>query len=413
MVEKPYSWETGAKLEEHSKRKHKVTREYLARYLAVRCALPQQARFRFAVVDGFAGAGKYQCGTSGSPLIFIEVLREAIEAFNARRQAESMSPLDIECLLILNDYDESAIELLKSNVAPLLAEAKENAPRLHLRVEYFSDTFEIAYPLMKGVLQEGRYHNVIFNLDQCGHSRVELGTIADIIASFLSSEVFYTFGIASLLAFLEQSDPARLARQLGPFGLGPSDLSKLDGLMNKNAWLGAAERIVFSSFQRCATYVSPFSINNPDGWRYWLIHFSNSVRARQEYNNVLHLNSSAQAHFGRSGLNMLAYDPQDEGNRLYLFDMSGRADAKEQLLDDIPRLVTEFGDTVGVADFYGSIYNATPAHMDDVHSAIIENPDIEVITEQGGERRVAKAIRPADTIRLKRQRSFFPLFPRK
>ena len=28
MVEKPYSWTTGATLEEHSKRKHKVIREY-------------------------------------------------------------------------------------------------------------------------------------------------------------------------------------------------------------------------------------------------------------------------------------------------------------------------------------------------------------------------------------------------
>jgi hypothetical protein len=183
--------------------------------------------------------------------------------------------------------------------------------------------------------------------------------------------------------------------------------------MNKNAWLGAAERIVFGSFQGCATYVSPFSINNPDGWRYWLIHFSNSVRARQEYNNVLHQNSSSQAHFGRSGLNMLSYDPADDANRLYLFDVSGRIEAKKQLYDDIPRLVTEFGDAVDVGEFYGSIYNSTPAHMDDVHAAIMENPDVEVITEQGGERRVANTIKPSDTLRMKMQRTFFPLFPRK
>jgi hypothetical protein len=75
--------------------------------------------------------------------------------------------------------------------------------------------------------------------------------------------------------------------------------------------------------------------------------------------------------------------------------------------------VTEFGDAVGVGDFYGSIYNATPAHMDDVHAAIIENPDIEVITEQGGERRVANTIKPGDVLRMKMQRSFFPIFPRK
>jgi three-Cys-motif partner protein len=413
MVEKPYSWTTGATLEEHSKRKHKVIREYLARYLAVRCQLPQQARFRFAIVDGFSGGGRYRCGTSGSPLIFIEVLREATEAFNLRRQAEGMSPLDIECLLILNDYDKDAVEILMGNVAPLVAEAKENVPKLHLRVEYRSCAFEDAYPGMKQLLLEGRYHNVLFNLDQCGHSRVELNTISDIIASFASSEIFYTFGITPLLAFLRQSDPTRLAKQLGPLGVNPSDLSQLEGLMNKNAWLGAAERIVFGSFQKCATYVSPFSINNPDGWRYWLIHFSNSVRARQEYNNVLHQNSSSQAHFGRSGLNMLAYDPADDANRLYLFDVSGRLEAKKQLYDDIPRLVTEFGDAVGVGDFYGSIYNATPAHMDDVHAAIIENPDIEVITEQGGERRVANTIKPGDVLRMKMQRSFFPLFPRK
>src|SRR5258708_6686567 len=180
--------------------------------------------------------------------------------------------------------------------------------------------------------------------------------------------------------------------------------------MRNRAWLGAGERLVFASFRRCATYVSPFSINNPDGWRYWLIHFASSYRARQEYNNVLHQNSSAQAHFGRSGLHMLSFDPTHDSNALYLFDISGRTEAKSQLSEDIPRLVTEFGDAVGVGEFYRSIYNMTPAHMDDVHAAIIENPDLEVITEHGGERRKANTIELGDTLRIKRQRSFFPMF---
>jgi hypothetical protein len=178
--------------------------------------------------------------------------------------------------------------------------------------------------------------------------------------------------------------------------------------MNNSAWLGTAERIVFDAFKRCAAFVSPFSINNPDGWRYWLIHFANFYRARQEYNNILHANSSAQAHFGRSGLNMLSYDPAHDG-ALYLFDPAGRTEAKKQLFDDIPRLVTDFGDTVGVGEFYGNIYNATPAHMDDVHAVIIDNPDLEVITDSGGERRKANTIRATDTLRIKRQRSF-PIF---
>jgi three-Cys-motif partner protein len=87
VVEKPYEWADGAKLEEHSRRKHKILREYVFDYLTVRCKLPQQERFRLAIVDGFTGGGRYQCGTPGSPLIFIEELKRAVEAVkhSARR----------------------------------------------------------------------------------------------------------------------------------------------------------------------------------------------------------------------------------------------------------------------------------------------------------------------------------------
>jgi hypothetical protein len=268
----------------------------------------------------------------------------------------------------------------------------------------------VAYHEIKQLLELGRYRNVLFNLDQYGHSHVERATLTDISASFTSAEIFYTFAIASLLAFLRKADPRLVTAQLGFLGMTPTDLSSLEGWMNNNAWLGAAERLVFESFRSCATYVSPFSINNPDGWRYWLIHFAGNYRARQEYNNILHLNATMQAHFGRSGLNMLSFDPSDIANSLYLFDVSGRVQAKTQLSEDIPRLLTDFGDAVGVTEFYSTIYNMTPAHMNDVHAAIIENPDLEVRTESGGERRKANTISPSDTLRMKKQRSFFPLF---
>jgi hypothetical protein len=37
---------------------------------------------------------------------------------------------------------------------------------------------------------------------------------------------------------------------------------------------------------------------------------------------------------------------------LYLFDVSGRAESKKKLVEDIPRLVTEFRDAIGVGEFY-------------------------------------------------------------
>lgn len=410
MVEKQYEWVDGATLEEHSRRKHKILQEYFYQYLTVRCQIPQQERFRLAVVDGFAGGGRYRCGTAGSPIIFIEELKRAIDAVNLQRASQGLGSIEIECLLVLNDATRDVVEMLKTHVSPLHAEIKQNVRKLHLHIEYLNEPFEEAYPKIKQLLQQGRYRNVLFNLDQCGHSHVERKTLLDIMRSYQSAEIFYTFAIKALVAFLRKSDPIMLAAQLSYIGLDSADLKTLEGTMNRSSWLGTAEQLVFEAFRTCAPYVSPFSINNPDGWQYWLIHFANFYRARQVYNNILHQNSSAQAHFGRSGLNMLAYDPTHEAGTLYLFDQSGRKSAKGQLLEDIPRLISESGDVIGVGGFYESIYNATPAHTDDVHTAIIDNPDIEVITPAGGERQKANTISVNDVLKLKTQRSFFPMF---
>lgn len=410
-MEKPYQWANGATLEDHSRRKLTILREYVFDYLSVRCKRPQQERFRLAIVDGFSGGGRYDDGTPGSPLIFIEELRRAVESVNTQRIAQGLNAIEVECLLILNDASKDAIQLLKTQVAPLQAEIATTCPKLHLRVEYLMMPFEEAYPTIKGFLEQGRYRSVLFNLDQCGHSHVDGNTILDIMNSFPAVEIFYTFVISSLLAFLQKRQPERLRAQLSHLDLGAEDFAALSaGMMSRNDWLGTAERIVFDAFRVYAPYVSPFSINNPEGWRYWLIHFARSYRARQVYNNILHNNATLQAHFGRSGLNMLSYDPRHDEGKLYLFDNVGRTSAKTQLLDDIPQLLSKEGDAMLMTEFYEDIYNVTPAHADDVHAAIIENPDIQVFTPSGGERRKANTIAAGDVIKLKDQRSFFPLF---
>ena len=47
-----------------------------------------------------------------------------------------------------------------------------------------------------------------------------------------------------------------------------------------------------------------------------------------------------------------------------------------------------------------------PAHSKDINRAIFENPDLEVLTSNGGERRKAHTISGDDVLRLKRQMSF-------
>ena len=169
-----------------------------------------------------------------------------------------MSPIDIECLLVLNDSDSKTIALLKENAAPLIARISQNVLRLHLRVEYLEKKFEVVYPEIKQLIERGNYQNVLFNLDQCGTSKVDIDTISNIAASFTSAEIFYTFGIETLVSFLNQSDSAGLAKQLAPFGVTVADLARLDGLMSKQAWLGASRADCIRRFPRMRRLRQPF-----------------------------------------------------------------------------------------------------------------------------------------------------------
>jgi hypothetical protein len=290
-----------------------------------------------------------------------------------------------------------------------LAAIKDQTPNLQIDATLTNLKFETAYPQIRQELVAGRFGNVIFNLDPCANSVVDRATIIDIMTSFRSGEVFLTFMIQSLLTFLRKSDPVGLLKQVQHLGLNKTDLDVFEPLMAKREWLGTAERLVYNSFAGCSPFVSPFSMHNPEGWRYWLMHFSNSARARQVYNDVLHRNATHQAHFGRSGLNMLSYDPEREGG-LYLFEDDGRKEAVAQLMVDVPRAVASFGDAVGVEAFYRDIYNDTAAHSDDIKAAMFNSEDLEIVTRNGGERRKSGTISNDDMIRLKSQRSFHLLW---
>ncbi len=291
-----------------------------------------------------------------------------------------------------------------------MIQAKDTEPNLYIEPKFLTKAFDDAFPQITIRLKAAKCGNVIFNLDQCGYSHVTSINIKHIMSSWRSAEVLLTFMIESMLAFLSQQ------KDSPSVPLEPEVKQKVDlllndrGLLIKKQWLGEAEKIAFAHLKGCAPYVSPFSINNPTGWRYWLMHFANAYRARQVYNNVLHQNSMSQAHFGRLGLSMLSYNPAENEGQLYLFEKDSRNLAKKSLYDDIPRFIAESGDTMAMKDFYATAYSETPAHSDDIHEMIMKNPDMEVITEKGGKRREATAIKESDTLKLKSQKSLFFMF---
>src|SRR3546814_11515668 len=70
------------------------------------------------------------------------------------------SAIEVEFLLIFNDENRDAIELLKTHVAPVQADIAQTCPKLHVRSEYLNELFEDAYPKIKGLLDQGRYRSV-------------------------------------------------------------------------------------------------------------------------------------------------------------------------------------------------------------------------------------------------------------
>ena len=406
MVKKIQKWEDGIKLEEHSRRKHKILHDYFRRYLLERCKNPLSRGFRLAIIDGFAGGGEYENGSPGSPVIFADTLFKTVAEINYLR-SDHMPTLKVDCLLILNDADKEAVQSLQKIVRPFREQSNDETNNVKLEIQIHHGKFEESVDKFCTLLKKMRYRNVIYNLDQYGHSCVSQETIHRLVHSEKSVEVFLTYAIDALLAFLSKKKPEIYRKQLARLSLPSAKLEFTNELMSKVEWLGSIERNVFDYFYKCSSYVSPFSINNPKGWRYWFMHFAKNYRARQIYNDVLHDNSNALAHFGRAGLNMLSYEPKSESCLLHHFDKVAREKALDQLPDDIARLVSDGGDIISISEFYHSIYNETPAHSDDIHFAIFANHDLEILTPSGNQRRSPHTISLEDFLRLKKQMSFF------
>ncbi|EGH44126.1 hypothetical protein PSYPI_17737, partial [Pseudomonas syringae pv. pisi str. 1704B] len=181
MAKKKYDWEEGAILEEHSRKKHQILRDYFYQYVITRCKHPQVRKFRLAVVDGFSGAGRYKCGTAGSPIIFVEELNRALTDINTYRAVNNLPLVDIECSLFLNDAERMAIDILERVLNPIILHRSISNSRLKIQARYSTELFEHVYPRIKAQIKSEKYPNIIFNLDQCGHSHVDTATLIDMM----------------------------------------------------------------------------------------------------------------------------------------------------------------------------------------------------------------------------------------
>lgn len=417
MVTRHIDWASPPKIEEHSKIKLIILRQYFRDYLRVRCADPRQEKFRLAIIDGFSGGGRYGCGTSGSPLVFLEVLDLMAVELNMYRANNGMKPITLDCQFIACDTDRIAIETLGEHIYKLKQERLSEQKFLNIQIDLRNCDFALEYLNIKNNLKNRKISNTIFVLDQYGYASVSIPMLKEILSEFKNAEIFLNFPARALQSFLPGRGKFEAkAHNYEKLGFDSEEISKIlakgDTIPNGRL-LGEVENFLFSTFKDVAEYVSPFAIHEPGKWGYWWMHFANRVKARQVYNAVLHENSNHQVHYGRSGLQMLGNKSTLEQNDLYLFSNSCRENSKSELVEDVARLVASQNRQVKVSDFNKLAFKETPAHGDDISHAIFDNPELVVLTKTGSARRTPQNLRPDDTIILKDQKSFYPasIFP--
>lgn len=411
MVKHIYPWADGVPLEDHTAKKLNILRSYFHNYLRVKCT-PLNRKFRIAIVDGFAGGGAYKCGTSGSPLVFLEELAAFADQTVMWRKQRNIPALEsIECLFIVNEIDAEANLKLDGLLSQWEIENKLSQRLLNVKIQRLKKPFIEIYPDIKARLIHARFSNVLFNLDPCGYTQVSLPFIQDVLGAFKSAEVFYTFMIGSLFNYSSWSDPKRTNALVQTFCGTQEQFFEDKSFRKKGEWLGAVEKIIYTEFARSAKFASPFAINQSGnrGYNYWLMHFANSHRAREVYNDVLYQNAGDQAHYGKSGLQMLGYTSVDVGVQKFDWGDDLREANVVSLQSDLPRAISEFGDAIDIQSLKASIYNGTTSHSDDLKSVLIDHTDIEVLTKTGGKRRSPSAISDDDIVRLNEQRQLFPI----
>ncbi|UES42138.1 three-Cys-motif partner protein TcmP (plasmid) [Roseibium aggregatum] len=411
LAKKEYDWPSGVVLEDHTRKKLDILRSYFHNYLRVKCT-PLNRSFRIAIVDGMAGGGVYEGGASGSPLVFLEELAKFLNETTIWRRDQGLPDLEIECLFVVNDNSRDAWQTLGPHLSAWQEEHAGN-DKLKVTIVRLEKRFEEVYGEIKQRILENKHSNVLFNLDPCGYTQVGLQTIQDIVVSFKNPEVFFTFMIGALLNYSSWNNPQKTHKLIADFGVKQDEFFGDEALRTKGEWLGTVERVLHGEVLNIANYVSPFAINraNNAGYNYWLMHFSKSHRAREVYNDVLHLNAGGQAHFGKSGLKMLDYRSDDSGLGTLDWGIDMRPKNVAALHNDLPQFIAEFGDTITVGMLKASIYNDTTIHSDDLKKVLIENQDIEVFTQAGHPRR--SSIKDEDLIRVTVQKNLFPALPKK
>ena len=412
MIDGHYDWSAlglPARLLEHSRAKLAVYREYLRRYVREMTKDIRISKLMLNVVDGFCGGGIYrgEQGNNlvyGSPIIFLEVMKEMQAEVQARRTA----PFQLDYRLHFVDKSPAALASLR-----IVLKQRGFDSLIGTRAFLHQTTFEEVLPsLLNDVSGRG---NTIFVLDQYGYTAVPFEQLALIFRTLSKPEIILTFNYDQLATWVQQYDRVnRTLTKLGIGGIGRDDyeLSVRDG--HREFFI---QRVLHRSFLSFASYFTPFFVTSRgSNMAYWLVHLSSHAWAKHVMQRLHWEMSNTFSHFGGVSYNMLGYDPKNApaGRQAYLFDDQALERTLYRMQDDLPPLVRAYPDGVRLWKLFSDTANDAPADADILKQSVIslaEYGALEILTPNGGEKRSIATLKLKDVVRVPQQATF--LLPRR
>lgn len=404
-----YKWKVGEpppELAVHSVMKHKVIETYVQTYLRVLTGNPRVHNFRIVFVDGFAGGGLYRHELTkeeilGSPLIFLNSSRIAVEEINATRSHK----LTLDASYFFVELEPDALEYLGCTLRERGYQPCVEDGTIRLLPGKFVDR---APEIVRHISTRGRSPRAIFLLDQYGYKDVPFDLLREVFRQLPHAEVILTFAMDALTDYITDNVGSR--RVLDKLGICESidlsDFSRTKGASDRRFYIQS--RLGPVLYRACgAQFFTPFFIASRDSNReYWLIHLSMHETARDEMAKLHWKLQNYFRHNGRAGLNMLGYDPRSDdsvtGQPDFGFDEAAEQRSVQRLTEELPRLIHTAPDKrIVFGELFKSTCNSTPASSviyREALGALLADREIEVIGQDGSQRRSAQRISKDDLI---------------
>lgn len=422
MAKKHYDWssDSPADIEQHSIAKHEILKAYLISYVQTLISSPFQEELKLTLVDGFSGGGIYKHSVTkeliyGSPIIMLDAIKEADFLINKERRKK----IELKVDYFFVDSNKSACNCLRHVLTEKGYGGSIDKSIFICQSTFDSQANNIVEFIDKKSLRSKR---AIFLLDQYGYAEVPVPFIRKIFSTLPGAEVILTFNVAAFLTYA--SDNKLTQNLLNRVGI-PNALrgrSIEDIKRSEKDWRLFIQSCLYQELVlNCgARYYTPFFIRSSNGHGdYWLVHLSQHHRARDVMTQIHWQKNNYFIHYGNPGLNMFSmvgYIPERDGGYTgqqelgFCFDDPAQEASIDALLHEIPHLVYARDEGISFGELFSTTCNNSPASAEIYRKAIaqlIELKEVEVISQNGAQRKSPNAIHDKDQITAPRQRLLF------